>query len=264
MYYPTYGLKPISQYGYATLSGTSNPEIVTYPRSRGALVRPSKIVEKNINLNCVWIFGSNATMSDVESYQHRLMEHFSSSSKSTLTINGLSIENCAVNDASVSAVKAGVMFYTVDISIGQQHAYPEQGEITHSQFSGYPTLGAQRSGTFTPEGSGPFTLGQRVEKFHNAKFEVTQDLPASWAIENRIKHNGGTEEIRVRGWITNETRQALMTFAYNVINGPLGKIGTLSIGGNTTQYAVMRDFSMEPIKGGSMYWDATFITSLQC
>jgi hypothetical protein len=263
MYRPRFNGILLADNGEITCDGSANVSTVTYPRTKGILVKENGVKQATITLHCSQ--QRKSTLDNQEKLQHALFENLASVGIGTLTIEGVTITDCVFKTVNFKEVKNNYMNYDVVFEWGPQNTYSAIDTITYTKKSPYPELSRQRIGTFTPIGKGAFTFGHEVEQLKSCEWALERNLVEAWAYEYEHQVWGGKETIAVNGWIAGASVQSrILNFAYNAIVGPLGLVGTLTVGGNTTTYAVFSSFSIQPPKRGNVYWTANFITSIKC
>ena len=259
---PTYNGVLLAQSGNAVLSGDAQADVMTYPRAKGVLIRPSNIKQATLVLNCELVLAGDSDSK--ENQQHLLNEKLLSIASGTVAFDGLSIENCVPESVSFNEVKNRSNYYTITFAVGTQNTYTSLPNVTYNQLSNPADLGGFRYGTFAIDDMEPFYFGQRIDQLKSAKYTVIRKQKESWAYEYDVKMIGGVETIKLTGWIVDTGREALQSFIYNAIFGPLGKMGTLTAGTDATTYAFFQSIEMQSIIQGSMYWTATFLSTLKC
>jgi hypothetical protein len=85
----------------------------------------------------------------------------------------------------------------------------------------------------------------------------------------RVIKVGGFEKIVCNGWIIGpdtNTRNPLEAYFYNIISGPLGRLGTLSVdgSGDVIENAYLQEMTMEDTTNPTVKYQLTFIASIQC
>lgn len=256
---PTFDNILLCDYGSFNLSGESSVSVRQYPRSKGVLIFPTKKKNGTISLKCAIVRKGN--MDTKEDLQHKLLERLLSSGSGTLGIEGISIENCCPKNASFSKCNDRVLEYEITFDIGLQVSY--SNGIKFNQLSPMPVLRDYRTGTFVSNGR-TFTFGHQVEQLKSATYMTKNLLDYRWSNEYRKITEGGQEVISVNGWLNNIAKSKGLVYIYNMIFGPLGQLGTLTVGSDSTADVIMTSVGMEDMNTNNLVWNASFVTTLKC
>ena len=85
---------------------------------------------------------------------------------------------------------------------------------------------------------------------------------------SKVIRVGGFEKVICQGWIIGpevETRRNLEAYWYNIMNGPMGRLGTLNIEDNQTiENCVLTNMDVEDSTHIAVRYTLTFLVSLQC
>jgi len=265
----------ISHNSIAVMRGSNNPRVVTYPRTIGGIIQESGVIEKSILLKSYIIPPKTATRGNLENYFHLLNEQIGSK-EGTLTVNGNSYLKANVRNINYDAkIVNNFNQFEVEFILGEQN---EGGIIRQLSIPDLVDFSRGRKITFETE-----LEDESVRTFsfwHN--FDLIKNFDTQVTIKRGIDHGfttgkviriGGFEKIVAQGWIIGpevRNRQNLEAYFYNIMNGPLGRLGTLIIEGSediserTIEKCVLTDLSMSEETYQTLRYTLTFLTSLQC
>lgn len=256
---PTFDNLLLCDHGSFSISGESPFSTVNYPRSKGVLLIPSKKKVGNVKLDCVMV--RKGSMDTKENLQHKLFENLLSTASGTLTIQGVSIQNCFPRVANFKKCNDRVMEYNIEFEIGKQNDY--SSGVSFNQISPMPPLRSYRTGSFVSNGR-TFTFGHQVEQLKSSKYGVKNSPDYRWSYEDNKRLEGGAESIQVKGWMNNVSKASCLAFGYNIIFGPMGQLGDLTVGNDSTYDAIMTKANIESVTDNNLSWNATFATTLKC
>lgn len=280
---PVYDGDQVGNDGYAILSGSSVPRVIIYPRTLGGYILESGVVTKKLALKTYLVPPTGTTRLERENFYNLLNEQVAGKS-ATLELNGNEYLNCDVGsiDYELSPVSMEAMRYTINFVLGDQN---ESGTIRQLAVPDLSDFSRGRKATFVTEledgDERTFNLWHNVDKIRNLEVKITIHATKSFGGGSRTVRRGGFERIMVDAWIKFddeagvETRKSVEAYFYNVINGPLGRVGTLilaaptSIIGNSQSKNIFNHVFFESMTMGSethatLKYQITFLSSLQC
>ena len=257
----------ISSESYCVFNGSSQPDIITFPRTIGGLIQESGIVEKVINLKSYIIMPVGKTRADVEDYFHQLNEKVGAKEASLIVNdNEYLLANGKGIDFDFNPTNRFAKF-NAQFHLNNQDTSGVIRQLTCPGLEGF-TRGRKSTFVTTMEDGTEktFTFWHNFDVVKNLEVQIKLADPTRLQTSNIIR-TGGFEKIICRGWIVGpevDARRNLEAYFYNIMNGPLGRIGSLSIDGNLIENAFFSDFSNEDTNRSSSYYECSFLTSLQC
>ncbi len=240
--------------------GNSSPQVYTFPRCVGALLRPSKDVGRQIILTSQRFPPDDPRKTDIERLQHELNECIIQQLTATLTVDGI-----AYTDATPIGVSQDILSTTEWMS------YSLIFELSKDQVPFESTTlkdGRVRDGFFIGYEDAPPTCGFPIfdnwEAAINVAYEIFQKLRISEEYGTAKKPNAGYEVIALECWMVGQTEADFQMYIADYLFGPLGKIGTLNLNGLIFENAILVGVDSTPTKGASLTYKLTFNTTLQC
>jgi hypothetical protein len=265
---PTYNGDVIATSAVITkMSGSNSPVVKVFPRTIGCLLKQTGINSLSILLNCNLII-SDVTRANIENYMNLLNERLVNK-RSELFIDDNIYKNCIVKNISYSEKFVNnYLIYDIDFELSDQNT---NVQTTRQLVPGkLYDLNTGRKMTFTV-GSQEFDFWHNTDLVRNLEVDAyvkVYDKDLSYYYSRTV---GGVEKIVCKCWVraTSEDqhdgwKQTIGAYIYNMMLGPLGKIGSLSLGGNTINYCLMTGVELEEVYPTSARYSVTFITSLQC
>jgi hypothetical protein len=262
-----FGSDLLASDSYIVFRASSQPKITTYPRTVGGIIQESGVVKKSIALRSFQIFPDGTTRTDVEEYFHLLNERINNR-EDTLTIHGNTYPyaNVSDNDFDFFITKKFVKF-TINFELNNQ----DSGVVRQLPCPGLVNFSRGRKMRFVSLSD--WGAAQTFHFWHN--FDLTKNLNVSLSFRNpsresrsKVERAGGFEKITCHGWIIGpeiENRRNIEAYFYNIVNGPLGRLGDLYIdGGQVINNCILTDFTMEDTVRFSLHYELTFLASLQC
>jgi len=255
----------ISNDSFVTFSATGRVIVETYPRTIGGVLKESGIVDRNLTLHSYLVLPDSATRLDLENFFNSLNEQIGPGS-GTLQVNGNTYNNLVVNSINYDTFKTKKFIrYTVGFKFEDQ---TDDGVIRQLNVPNLQDFSRGRKLRFDSYEDGKsFHFWHNFDNIRTLETSVRQKNPG--VDENsRVTKTGGFEKITCYGWILGpeqNTRQNFEAYFYNIINGPLGKLGTLYHDGEKiAEYAMFTEFSMDDSLGTGINYVLSFLTSLQC
>lgn len=262
----------IAHDAYLVLSGSSNPNAIIYPRTIGGILQESGVVEKTAKLRC-YLIPPESGRYQIESYMHELNEKIGSK-EADLEVNGNTYLNMNVESIEYDRILVNNFIrFDINFKMSEQN---EGGSIRQLSVPDLQMFSRGRKGTFDctlDDGEEPtFNFWDNLDIIDSFETQITlkrsgnQELNA----ESRglVIRRGGFEKTVVLGWVIgpeNNTRQNLEAYFYNMINGPLGRLGTFKLDGRTIkEKTVFSSVSMEDTTNKTIKYELGFVTSLQC
>jgi len=262
----------IAHLSSCSFAGSSSPMTDTFPRAKGALLRPSGTAERKLTLDCVWL-GEGFTKTEIEWFQHNLIEQAALSDTGTLEVNGNTYEDVFISGINFNnVVNKERMEFSVDYVIPNA-SYFKNALINSAQVRPASFDYTYRKND-TEEGNFAFNVYNNFEAASSVSFDDFSRTRPIFSYGPLIKQAGGIEEITLNCFLIQSPTKEIESYFYNVICGfgPLGKQGTLSLNNNVYNRAILTSFSHTKIKsnsdssGGASHaeFTMTFNVSLQC
>ena len=244
----------ISQISTLLFSGSSSVTTSTLPRCVGAILRPSGEAERTLTLQGQYLVGGQSK-AVIEESQKNLGTFLSCTATGTLVVHGNTYTNLTPKSLTFeNIIHNGYMVFTIEFELAHN------SRALNSQI--LPTSGTTgaRSATFN------YTHGDINQSLSTFNFPIYHNvdltIDTSWNLlkesravrseggSNRI--SGGEHRFTLNGWITDTSVNDIESYLYNFIMsiGPLGKKGTLTLGGVEYDNSIMTEFSSETYKGG--------------
>jgi len=257
--------------GYGVWNGSSSPNIKTFPRTIGGIIKPTNQISKNVTANIYLVPPSDTTKTTVEYFQYQLNEKLAKS-PGTLSLSGNSYSNAyPVSTNFDPVITDGYIRYTIDFLLGDQDSC---GVVNQLSTPDLYELGRGRSLSFTTtqldDTENIFYFWHNVDSIRNLEMNITETNSGKDGKEGQVVKSGGFERIACECWFImfdNETRTSIEAYLYNMINGPLGQVGTLiynAPGDNTWNNCFLQNIRMDDkIFAGARY-NLEFLTPLQC
>jgi hypothetical protein len=263
-----FGSDAISHDSYIVFKATNAPVIITYPRTIGGILQESGVVEKGILLKSYLITPDGATRLSLENYFH-LLNELIGSKEDTLSVNGNTYPKVNVRSISYDRYKINKFTrFEIDFELNDQDT---DGVIRQLPATGLENFNRGRKLTFTtamPDGSSKtFSFWHNFDNIRNFETQVTIKRSNEYGT-GRVIRVGGFEKIICMGWIIGpdiQNRKNLEAYFYNIINGPLGRLGTLYHDGTkVAENCILTEFSMDDSTKFALNYELTFLVSLQC
>lgn len=267
---PTFDGDVIGHGGHLILNGSSAPEITIYPRTIGGIIQESGVVDRTVSLQTYIIPPPSATRGDVENY-FNLLNELIGVKEADLQVN----DNTYI-DANVKSIDYDKFItnkftkYVVNFQLNDQDTGSTVRQLTVPEIVGFTRGRPLRFKTVMDDNSErTFTFWHNFDNIRNFETQVTVKPSNQFGGSSRVIRVGGFEKHICSGWIigpnTINNRRNIEAYFYNIINGPLGKIGTLYLSDGRIIYkAFLSDFSMEDSSAVAVKYELTFIVSLQC
>ncbi len=270
MGFPKFDGDDIGHGGHLVITGTSSPELTIYPRTIGGVIQESGIIEKNVSLRTWLIPPSNVTRGDVENYFNLLNEKIGVK-EATLLVNDNSYLKANVKNIDYDKVVTDKFLkYTINFQLNDQNTGSTIRQLTTPGLLGFSRGRPLRFKTTMDD------LSERTFTFwHN--FDNVRNFETQISIKNSVPFGGSTRVIRVggfekhvcSGWVIGpddpQNRRNLEAYFFNIMNGPLGRIGTLYLDDGRVIYkAFLSELSVEDSTAIAIRYELTFIVSLQC
>lgn len=257
------------------MSGTVQPIIKVYPRNIGAVIKCGGIVEKTMSVDCRMISPPTTSRAELEDFMNRYNEKFGPV-KGTLFIDDNHYKDCAINSIKYSTdITSGYLVASVEFNLGVQTETDAPAQLVPGKL--FANING-RPGKFTvTDGEGVDGTSKVFNIWHN--MDITKDLENRLVMEiydihhkdRTIKINGGVETITAYCWMIAEKSeqedgwlQTVGAYMYDMINGPLGSMGTLELGGKVMTNCLWTQVKLTETSPTGARYELTFVTSLQC
>jgi len=256
----------VSHDSYVVLSGSSEPEITLLPRTIGGYVEESGIVEKRLQLKSTLIFPDGKKRKDIELLMHSFNELIAFR-EGSLVVNGNTYLN-AIMSGNVQNKEFFDKFirYDMDFILGNQDTGITIRQLVPSQLIGFSRGRKMRFTNELSDGSTrTFNFWHNFDLIKNYEIEVSLTNPDRMET-SRVIRTGGFEKIECSGWLIGPqtNRQSIEAYFYNILNGPLGRVGTLYIDDQTINNCFLSNFSMDGTPNPNVRYELSFIASIQC
>jgi len=251
----TWNGETISQISTVTFSGSSSPTTSTLPRCVGSIVRPSGDAERTLTLSAAYLVGEQSK-AVIEDSQKNLGTFLSCTAIGTLVVHGNTYTNLIPKSLNFdNVIHNKYLKYTIEFEIAH-NSRAINAQILPTEGN---TNGARPAFFLYSYGDVNQSLSTyNFPIYHNADLTTN----TNWNIQkesrsvrsegglNRIA--GGEHTIALNGWITDSSVEVIESYLYNFIMsiGPLGKKGTLTVGGIEYDNTIMTEFSSEEYRGG--------------
>jgi len=267
-----FGTDQISHDSYIVFKATNSPIIVTYPRTIGGILQESGIVEKSIDLKSDIITPDGATRLSLENFFHLLNEKMGSK-EDTLSVNGNTYPK--VNTRNIDYDRYKINKFTKFDVYFELNDQDTGGVIRQLPVNGLQDFSRGRKLSFVtvmPDGSSrTFYFWHNFDNIRNFETQITIKRSNEYGT-GRVIRVGGFEKIVCMGWIigpenspTVKNRTVIEAYFYNIINGPMGRLGTLYHDGTKiAENCILTEFSMDDSTRFSLNYELTFLVSLQC
>lgn len=244
----------ISTISKVTFSGSSSPVVSGLARCIGKLVRPSGDASRTLVLQCRYNF-SNLTKATVELTQYNLGVFMSKTPNGTLLVHGNTYTNLTVKSISFEEIIHNeYMKYTIEFELSPYSRALQSDILVTDSGNG------ARSATFNYTygdinqslSSYEFLFLHNVDLTVNTSFD-TQESERAVRSEGGYKRiSGGLSEMKLTGWVVDTSVKNIDSYFYNIncSVGPLGKKGTLVLGGNTYENVLMTGCGTVETTGG--------------
>ena len=252
----------------ANLNGSATTIVKSFPRVIGVLIKAGGQITRDIKISCYIVAPDISSRSDVENYQHSFNE-LHGKNTGNLVIDDNVFLDCAIKtvEFNLDIVKKWLR-YDVNFSLGQQQSTNTKRQLTPSNLYNF-TRG--RKATFTSsEDNKIFNIWHNIDIVRNLENIVYLQLYDKDG-KNYIQHrNGGVENIVCDCWILTDTeagwRQTVSAYMYNLINGPLGNLGTLNIdsGEVIIERCQLVGVELVGVFATSARYRLSFLVSLEC
>lgn len=261
--------------GYGIWDGSSSAEISKFARTVGGYIKPSKRVDKTVDINTYQIFPDNFTRVDVETFFNLLNDKIATK-KVTMTLSGNVFPNCFVRGITYDQFYSDKWVkFNVDILVGNQDDGGIVRQIDTPEIFDFSRGRKASFHTRMEDGSvREFRFWHNIDSVRNLDVDITEVDGGRDGRSAKIVATGGMERIICDGWFvtfSNGTRKDIEAYLFNMINGPLGRVGTLCIEApkNVIGQNVWQSIFLENISQGSDLFNGsrytlTFLSPLQC
>lgn len=260
----------ISHDSYLIPHGRNSPIVKSFPRIIGGILQESGVVEKTLTLKSYLIPPASASRKDVEDFFHDLNEKIGSK-EATLEVNGNTYPFANVRNINYDPfITNKFTKFEIDFELNNQNT---DLDIRQLSVPGLQNFTRGRKMVFESEmddGSiKTFYFWHNFDVIKNFETEITIKHSDIYGGTGGVIRVGGFEKIICKGWIIGPdaigNRRNLEAYFYNCINGPLGRLGTLTIGNDQViEKCILTDITVEDSTKIAVRYELTFIASLQC
>jgi len=257
--------------GYGLWTGSSAPNVKTFPRTIGGIIKPSNQISKTVTANIYLVPPSGTTKTRVEYFQYQLNEELAKS-PGTLLLSGNSYENVYVAGINFDPVITNnFLRYTIDFVLGDQDDGGVVNQLTAPDLYNF-SRGRTLSFTTTQldDEEKTFDFWHNVDSVRNLEVGISVLNSGKDGKEGKVIKSGGFEKISCACWFVtfnSDSRTSIEAYLYNMLNGPLGQVGTLvynAPGNNTWNNCFLQGIRMgDELFAGARY-ELEFLTPLQC
>jgi hypothetical protein len=262
----------ISHGSYVVLKGSNQPTVITYPRTVGGIIQESGVVEKELELRSYLIPPVGSKREDLEDYFHSLNEKIGSK-EADLEVNGNTYLNANVKNIDYdNVIVNNFTRFSVNFELNNQDEDGEIRQLTVPGLLGFTRGRKMKFVTQMEDGEDKtFHFWHNFDLIKNFETEITlkRGTEIDGSVTGKVIRVGGFEKNICYGWVLGpetNTRRNLEAYAYNIINGPLGRLGTLYVDGENRVITncVLTNFIMEDSTALGIKYELTFFSSLQC
>lgn len=262
-----------------SMAANVQPIVKVYPRTIGAILKGGGTAKKTLTLTCRVIPPSGVSRADVEQFMHTLNENFGPR-MGTLEVDNNEYLNCAINRITYDPkIVNNYLIYDIEFDLGVQLDGPLPNNVTRqlvpsklfADTRGRPAQFIKTYGEGLDEVTRTFNFWHNVDIVRNLENRLTIELFDKYSKDESIKFNGGFETITAYCWMKaagedqeDGWRQTVGAYLYNIMNGPLGDMGTLTLGGNVISFCLFTDVKLTGVWPTSARYELTFLVSLQC
>lgn len=267
-----FGTDQISHDSYVVPRGTSNPQITTYPRTVGGIIQESGVVEKTLILKSYIIPPTGSTRQSLEDFFHLLNEKIGNR-EDNLTVNGNVYLNANVKKIDYdNFITSGFVRFTVEFQLNNQNTGSVIRQLDVPDLQNFSRGRKLRFVTQEDDGTyRTFEFWHNFDNIRNLDTQITIKQDRPYGGSSRVIRVGGFENIICSGWIIGpdegvaSCRRNLEAYWYNILNGPLGRVGRLVYDDSTyTEKAMFTNLSVTDTTHPTVKYDLTFLASLQC
>jgi len=271
MAFPTFDGDQIATDGDSILSGRSTPFVILYPRTIGGIIQESGVVEKNLDLRAYLIPPKGTTRKEIENFQTELNERIGVKNQKNLIIHENVYPNCDVEAIEYDKdIVSNFIRYNIRFKIGDQNT---DGSIRQIDTPGLSDFSRGRRLSFKSRiddfSFRTFDFWHNQDTFRNFDTEITVKYTDSFGGGSRIIKVGGFERFVCECWILgqdepNANRKNVEAHFFNMINGPLGRLGSLFVQGTELKNVFFESVVMQAPSGVGQRYSMTFLKSLAC
>lgn len=259
--------------------GNVQPIVKVYPRTIGGVLKGGGTVSKTLTLTCRVIPPADTSRAALEQFMHTLNETFGPQI-GTLEIDNNEFLNCAINRIDYEPkIVNNYLVYTIEFELGVQLDGPLPGptprqlvpSMLFADTRGRPAQFTKTYGEGLDAVTRTFDFWHNVDIIRNLENRLTIELFDKNSKDKSIKFNGGFETVTAYCWMKAAQehqeegwRQTVGAYIYNIMNGPLGDMGTLRLGGNVIDLCLFTDVKLTELWPTSARYELTFLVSLQC
>jgi hypothetical protein len=164
----------ISHITNPSFSGSSSPMQDTFPRAKGVLLRPSGVAERRLSAKCVW-FGSGFSKTQIEGFQHSLIEQAAKSDTADLTINDNTYQ-----DVFISGLTFDNIVHNERLEFNVEFTLPNESYFVDALIDGAITRPATFDYSYrknsTEEGSFQFGFYNNFEAANSVSFDEFKNI----------------------------------------------------------------------------------------
>jgi len=244
-----------------TLQGSSSAATFLFPRTSGALLKPSNSVNRTITLTSQHFPPNATTKSQIHVLQRELNRFLIAKQNATLVVDNVAYPNATPLSVSQD-VLATTEYMTYSIVFSLDFEQPTFEPTTFVD-------GRVRYGAFKNYETGVLPVcGFPIFDNYELGLSVTYDLDtAEWIPGNFGRGNtpvGGVNQIGLECWMVGQTNENMQKYIADWILGPLGKQGDLDLDGEVYENAILVSVTNQQAVGSSMKYSLQFQSSLTC
>ncbi len=271
MAFPTFDGDQISTDSDAILSGRSIPFIILYPRTIGGIIQESGVVDKDLDLRSYLIPPKGTSRKEVENFQTQLNELIGAKTQKNLIVHDNVYPNCDVQSIDHDKnIVSNFLRYSIRFKIGDQNT---AGLIRQIDTPGLTDFSRGRRLSFKSRiddfSDRTFDFWHNQDTFRNFDTEITVKYTDSFGGGSRVIKAGGFERFVSECWIIGQdepeaNRKNMEAHFFNMINGPLGRLGSLFVQGTELKNVFFESVNMQAPSGVGQRYTLTFLKSLAC
>lgn len=264
-----------------SMTANVQPIVKVFPRTIGGVLKGGGAVSKSITLTCRVIPPDGTSRAALEQFMHTFNETYGPL-QGILLMDDNEFTDCSIAKITYEPkIVNNYLVFNIDFEMGVQKADEESPtplvprqlipSRLYADTRGRPAQFSKIYGEGLDEVTRTFNFWHNVDIVRNLENRLTIELSDKYSKDNVIKFNGGFEMITAYCWMKAAQeyqeegwRQTVSAYIYNIMNGPLGDIGTLYLGGNVITPCIFTDVKLMEVFPTSARYELMFMVSLQC
>jgi len=252
------GVKLANIVNITDMGASVNVENVFFVKKIGCLVKPSGYPAKTMTLSCVQILPKGIKRSAIETLMNDFNESIAGVT-ADITMAGNTFINCTPVGVSYNVFGENLLF-DVSFVLGEQ-SYNQLSVTEVCEIKG------GRIGSFKPDSMGStFNFYSNCDMVRNVQFESIAKISEE-TNDYKYEQTGGVETIVVECWAnttSGENLHDLLAYMYNIMNCPIGLVGTFTLGGKSIENCIINSATMNEVLIAGLRYTVVLTASLQC